>query len=391
MAGLGNFAHLLGLRLSCCRANVLKPASHINHLSIKGALGRFPQNLRNFSEYPSDDILASVLTDIKSPYKNYNGNRARVIEYDEDDDPEAKLFPSRSSNEQKKPVFRGKYRYNYHITAPNVHVIDEEGNDLGVMDTNKARQLVANKRTYLRRRSASKGQRSESTPRENDDDENNEGDAETASVPKKASKFLDLVQTNDAKVPICRIGDRKRMIYDMEKKDREKKGIQHVVKMKEVRFSEVIAAHDALNKVDKIREFLEEGNRVRLTIMMTKASEDEDTNMKKCLKMVDNVVGKLDDLATAVEKGAPSMSGKVFMIELRNKKAAKVVVKPRELKVPVVEKKPPKPSRPLEVKHEPNVMAERPTPHVDEVTIDTIQDLTTKQKKLRIDTPPSKK
>jgi translation initiation factor IF-3 len=85
----------------------------------------------------------------------------------------------------------------------------------------------------------------------------------------KALEFgLDLVEVSPmAKPPVCKIMDYGKFKYETKKKANEAKKKQTVVKLKEVKFRPKTEEHDYNFKVKAVREFLEEGNKARITVM----------------------------------------------------------------------------------------------------------------------------
>jgi len=55
--------------------------------------------------------------------------------------------------------------------------------------------------------------------------------------------------------------------YEAEKKKKEAKKNQHVMKLKEIKFSPNIADHDYGYRMKQAREFIEEGNKVKATVV----------------------------------------------------------------------------------------------------------------------------
>lgn len=54
--------------------------------------------------------------------------------------------------------------------------------------------------------------------------------------------------------------------YEVEKKKKDAKKSQHVMKLKEIRFSPNIADHDYGYRIKQAREFLKDGNKVKATV-----------------------------------------------------------------------------------------------------------------------------
>lgn len=79
---------------------------------------------------------------------------------------------------------------------------------------------------------------------------------------------LDLVEISpNATPPVCKIIDYGKFRYQLTKKERENKKAQHQVKMKEIKVKPNIDDHDLQTKVKHAREFIEKGNKVRVTCM----------------------------------------------------------------------------------------------------------------------------
>jgi len=81
-------------------------------------------------------------------------------------------------------------------------------------------------------------------------------------------KGLDLVEVAANSRPIvCKIMDYGRFRYEQEKKAREAKKQQHQVDIKEVKYRPNINIHDFDTKTRRARKFLEQGKHVKVTIM----------------------------------------------------------------------------------------------------------------------------
>jgi translation initiation factor IF-3 len=79
---------------------------------------------------------------------------------------------------------------------------------------------------------------------------------------------LDLVEVApNAKPPVCKLMDYSKYKYEKAKKAKEAKKKQKIIQNKEVRFRPNIEDHDLQTKVNKAREFLDDGDRVKITIM----------------------------------------------------------------------------------------------------------------------------
>jgi translation initiation factor IF-3 len=78
---------------------------------------------------------------------------------------------------------------------------------------------------------------------------------------------LDLVEiAPQASPPVCRIMDYGKYKFEQEKRLKESKKRQKLVKLKEIRMQPRIEKHDLAFKTKHIIEFLEDGNKVKVTI-----------------------------------------------------------------------------------------------------------------------------
>ena len=79
---------------------------------------------------------------------------------------------------------------------------------------------------------------------------------------------LDLVEVApNARPPVCRIMDYGKFKYEEARKARKAKKKQHTVQVKEVKFRPGIEEHDFEFKIRHATRFLEEGNKVKATMM----------------------------------------------------------------------------------------------------------------------------
>ena len=110
------------------------------------------------------------------------------------------------------------------IRIPQVRVIDEEGNQLGVMPTPRALEMAQ-------------------------------------------ERGLDLVEVAPmAAPPVTRFLDFGQYKYELTKREKEAKRRQRAVTFKEVRLSPKIGTGDFETKVHRAVEFLEEGDRLKVTV-----------------------------------------------------------------------------------------------------------------------------
>lgn len=116
-------------------------------------------------------------------------------------------------------------RINRRIRAREVRVIDPEGQQLGIMPPDMA-------------------------------------------LAKAADLGLDLVEISaESRPPVCRIMDYGKYKYAQKKKVAEAKKHQATATLKEVKFRPKIEEHDYSFKVENIRKFINEGHKVKVTMM----------------------------------------------------------------------------------------------------------------------------
>lgn len=78
---------------------------------------------------------------------------------------------------------------------------------------------------------------------------------------------LDLVEISpEADPPVCKIVDFGKFIYQREKKVKEAKKKQKIIELKEMKFSPKIDKHDYQYRVQHILNFLDKGDKVKVTI-----------------------------------------------------------------------------------------------------------------------------
>jgi translation initiation factor IF-3 len=113
-----------------------------------------------------------------------------------------------------------------------------------------------------------------------------------------------------AKPPVCKIMDYGKFKYEAKKKASEAKKKQTVVKLKEVKFRPKTEEHDYGFKTKAIREFLEEGNKARCTVMFRGR---EITHREIGQAILSRIAQDLKDIA--IVEQAPRLEGRLlFMI-----------------------------------------------------------------------------
>ncbi len=124
-----------------------------------------------------------------------------------------------------RPESQRKQKINEEITAPELRVVDAQGAPLGVLSRRDALRIA--------------------TERE-----------------------LDLVEiAPQAKPPVCKIIDYGKFIYEQTKRDKQQKKLQVHSVLKEIRFRAGTDTHDLEFKTRHAKGFLEEGHKVKATVM----------------------------------------------------------------------------------------------------------------------------
>ncbi len=81
------------------------------------------------------------------------------------------------------------------------------------------------------------------------------------------SRGLDLIEVApQARPPVCRIADYGKMKYEKQKREAAAKKRQHQVQVKEVKLRPKTDEHDLNFKIRHAQRFLEEGNKVKVTV-----------------------------------------------------------------------------------------------------------------------------
>ena len=107
---------------------------------------------------------------------------------------------------------------------------------------------------------------------------------------------LDLVEiVPGANPPVCKIIDYGKYRYDQTKREIESKKSSHQVKVKEIKFKPNINEHDLLTKLRHARDFIAKGNKVKVSCMF-RGREMAHTEIGQ--RLVQKVVDELEDIAT---------------------------------------------------------------------------------------------
>lgn len=154
-------------------------------------------------------------------------------------------------------------RVNHEIRAPRVRAISESGEQLGVISIQEAMAMA-----------------------------------------REAN--LDLVEVVATSVPpVCKIINYGKFRYDQTKREKESRKAQHQVKVKEIKLSPNISSHDRDVKVRQAKDFLEKGNKVKVTCAFRGR---EIAHPERGSMLVTEVLKELEEYA--VVEAAPKFFGK---------------------------------------------------------------------------------
>jgi translation initiation factor IF-3 len=123
---------------------------------------------------------------------------------------------------------------------------------------------------------------------------------------------LDLVEVApDARPPVCRLMDYGKYKYEEARKAREAKKKQHTVQIKEVKYRPGIEDHDYEFKTRHVRRFLEEGDKVKVTMMFRGRQM---SHPKLGLDVLERVVADVEDIGKI--ESQPVREGRTMIMVL---------------------------------------------------------------------------
>ena len=161
---------------------------------------------------------------------------------------------------------------NEQIRAKDVHVIDETGEKKGIMNINDALDLAYDKK-------------------------------------------MDLVLVSpNLDIPVCKIMNYGKYKFEQSKKEKEAKKKQKISELKEIRITPNIEQHDFEFKAKNIRKFIEEGNKVKITVRFRGR---ELNYVKLGEEALNKFIDNLSDIATPDKKAI--LEGKNMFIILSKK------------------------------------------------------------------------
>ncbi len=132
------------------------------------------------------------------------------------------------------------------------------------------------------------------------------GVVETATAVEMAREAgADLVEVApNADPPVCKIMDYGKFLYQQAKREKAAKAKQHTITVKGIRLSPMINGHDMDTKVNHAREFIGEGNKVKVTVLFRGRMI---THKELGFEMLQKFIESLGDEVTVEQ--APTMEG----------------------------------------------------------------------------------
>ena len=128
-------------------------------------------------------------------------------------------------------------------------------------------------------------------------------------------KKLDLVLVSpNSEIPVCKIMNYGKYKFEQSKKEKEAKKKQKVQETKELRITPNIEEHDFGFKAKNARKFLEDGNKVKITVRFRGR---ELNNTKLGEQVLNQFIDNLEDISVVERK--PKLEGKNMFIILAKK------------------------------------------------------------------------
>ncbi|MCX7797567.1 MAG: translation initiation factor IF-3 [Melioribacter sp.] len=130
---------------------------------------------------------------------------------------------------------------------------------------------------------------------------------------------LDLVEiAPQANPPVCKIIDYGKFVYELQKKEKLQKKKQHVSVLKEIRLHPNTDTHDFEFKVRHAINFIEEGNKVKVSVIF-KGRELAYTEIGE--ELLRKFIERLSDIAKVEQE--PKFEGKAMLAILAPQKGKK--------------------------------------------------------------------
>ena len=175
----------------------------------------------------------------------------------------------------RQPPERDTTRINERIRVPEVRLIDENGQQVGIMKTNEALRYAE-------------------------------------------SRELDLVEVApDAKPPVCRVLDYSKYKYEQTQKQKAARKHQQQINIREIKFRPKIAQHDYDTKKGHVERFLKGRDKVKVTIMFRGR---EMAHPERGEMILNRLAEELEELAVVEQR--PQQDGRNMTMMLAPQKAS---------------------------------------------------------------------
>jgi translation initiation factor IF-3 len=175
----------------------------------------------------------------------------------------------------RQPPERDTTRINERIRVPEVRLIDENGQQVGIMKTTEALRYAE-------------------------------------------SRELDLVEVApDAKPPVCRVLDYSKYKYEQIQKQKAARKHQQQINVREIKFRPKIAQHDYDTKKGHVERFLKARDKVKVTIMFRGR---EMAHPERGEMILNRLAEDLGELATVEQR--PQQDGRNMTMMLAPSKIA---------------------------------------------------------------------
>ncbi len=174
----------------------------------------------------------------------------------------------------RRPPERDTTRINERIRVPEVRLIDERGEQVGVMRTSEALRYAQ-------------------------------------------ERDLDLVEVApDARPPVCRVLDYSKYKYEQAQKQKQARKHQQQITIREIKFRPKIAENDYLTKKGHVERFLRHKDKVKITIMFRGR---EVTHPERGVMILDRLAEELSDIGVVEQR--PLQDGRNMTMMLGPSKA----------------------------------------------------------------------
>jgi len=142
---------------------------------------------------------------------------------------------------------------------------------------------------------------------------------------------LDLVEVApNADPPVCRVMDYGKFKYMQSKREQEARKKQTVIQVKEIKVRPKTDEHDLNVKIRHIRRFLEEGDKVKVTVRFR--GREMSYASQSGFEMLKHIVAEVADLAKI--ESAPKMEGRTMMTIVAPNAQKRKVEKPEKPEKP---------------------------------------------------------